>query len=337
MPEFTQSLNWPINCTIGPGLEGAIVCDTKIGYVNGSKGWLIYQGYDIFDLCAHSSFEEVSYLLFHGKLPTKDELASFKQKLNLYRNIPQTIRQLDSFNIEGMSPMASLRLGSELMRQQKGNQIEEHMQLLYPGISADEDSIPMEKKPVGEEKAIYEFESDENESTELIENCYQCIAGLSSIMGAIVRLRSGHLPLEPDPDLGFAANLLYMMNGKKPTPLEERVLDICLILHAEHGINASTFATMVVASTLSDIYFSVGAGIAALNGPLHGGANQKVISTLEEIKSVDNVKSWYKKLRAENGKVMGFGHRVYKAYDPRARILEPLAKLLANDKPQMQE
>ncbi|KJS85913.1 MAG: citrate synthase [Peptococcaceae bacterium BICA1-8] len=326
-----------MNCSIGPGLEGAIVCDTKIGYVNGSKGWLIYQGYDIFDLCAHSSFEEVSYLLFHGSLPTKDELASFKQKLNLYRNIPQTIRQLDSFNIEGMSPMASLRLGSELMRQQKGNLIEEHMQFLYPGISADEDSIPMEKKPIGEEKAIYEFESNEKESTELLDSCYQCIAGLSSIMGAIVRLRSGHLPLEPDPDLGFAANLLYMMSGKKPTPLEERVMDICLILHAEHGINASTFATMVVASTLSDIYFSVGAGIAALNGPLHGGANQQVISTLEEIKSVDNVKAWYKKLRAENGKVMGFGHRVYKAYDPRARILEPLAKLLVNDKPQMQE
>jgi len=335
-PEFTQSLNWPINCTIGPGLEGAIVCDTKIGYVNGSKGWLIYQGYDIFDLCAYSSFEEVSYLLFHGKLPTVDELAVFKQKLNLYRNIPQTIRQLDSFNVESMSPMASLRLGSELMRQQKSHQIEEHVQLLYGGISADEDSIPMEKKPIGGERATYEFESDENEATELVDSCYQCMAGLSSIMGAIVRLRSGHLPLEPDPDLGFAANLLYMMNGKKPTPLEERIMDICLILHAEHGINASTFATMVVASTLSDIYFSVGAGIAALNGPLHGGANEKVIKTLEEIKSVDNVKSWYKKLREENGKVMGFGHRVYKAYDPRARILEPMAKLLVNDKPQMQ-
>ena len=335
-PEFTQSLNWPINCTIGPGLEGAIVCDTKIGYVNGSKGWLIYQGYDIFDLCAYSSFEEVSYLLFHGKLPTEDELAVFKQKLNLYRNIPQTIRQLDSFNVESMSPMASLRLGSELMRQQKSHQIEEHVQLLYGGISADEDSIPMEKKPIGGERATYEFESDENEATELVDSCYQCMAGLSSIMGAIVRLRSGHLPLEPDPDLGFAANLLYMMSGKKPTALEERIMDICLILHAEHGINASTFATMVVASTLSDIYFSVGAGIAALNGPLHGGANEKVIKTLEEIESVDNVKSWYKKLREENGKVMGFGHRVYKAYDPRARILEPMAKLLVNDKPQMQ-
>ncbi|WP_366922778.1 citrate/2-methylcitrate synthase [Metallumcola ferriviriculae] len=333
-PEFTPNVKWPMNCTIGPGLEGAIVCDTKIGYVNGSKGWLIYQGYDIFDLCAYSSFEEVSYLLFHGKLPSKDELVSFKQKLNLYRNIPQTIRQLDSFNIEEMSPMASVRLGSELMRQQLSHRIEEQVQLLYGGISADEDSISMEIEPTGGERATYEFESDEEE---LVDSCYQCIAGLSSIMGAIVRLRAGHLALEPDPNLGFAANLLYMMSGKKPTPLEERVMDICLILHAEHGINASTFATMVVASTLSDIYSSVGAGIAALSGPLHGGANEEVVKTLEEIKSVDNVKPWYKKLKEENGKVMGFGHRVYKAYDPRARILEPMAKLLVNDKPQMQE
>jgi len=335
-PEFTQNLDWPIICEIGPGLEGAIACTTKIGYVNGSKGWLIYQGFDIFDLCAYSTFEETSFLLIHGRLPSESELALYKQKLSTYRCIPKIINMLNSFKVEEMSTMAALRLGSELMRQQKTNIVEE-LSELFPTISADEDSIPMEITPYGDKNAIYEFESGEKESSELIESCYQCMAGMSSILGAISRLRSGHLPLEPDPDLSFAGNLLYMMTGQKPSLLEERIMDICLILHADHGMNASTFATMVVASTLSDIYFSIGAGIAALNGPLHGGANKKVIHTLAEINSVDNVKRWYKKAKQDNRKIMGFGHRVYKAYDPRARVLEPLAKLLVNGNPEKQE
>lgn len=136
------------------------------------------------------------------------------------------------------------------------------------------------------------------------------------------------MPVEPDPNLSHAANFLYMINGKCPTE-EEAVMDTALILHADHGMNASTFAAMLVASTLSDIYFSIGAGIAALNGPLHGGANEKVINTLHEIGNAENVKEWYKNARAKKKKIMGFGHRVYKTYDPRARILEPLAKNLA--------
>ncbi|MFH1503936.1 MAG: citrate/2-methylcitrate synthase [Candidatus Omnitrophota bacterium] len=142
-----------------------------------------------------------------------------------------------------------------------------------------------------------------------------------------------HQPFEPDPALGHAANLIYMMTGKKPSPEEARIMDIALILHADHGMNASTFAAMVVASTLSDIYFSVGSGIAALNGPLHGGANEQVLLMLREIGSVENVKPWYKKSQKSKRKIMGFGHRVYKAYDPRARILYPLAgHLVENSK-----
>ena len=137
------------------------------------------------------------------------------------------------------------------------------------------------------------------------------------------------MPIPPRYDLSHAGNYLYMLTGKEPTPEQERIMDIALILHADHGMNASTFATMVVASTLSDIYFSVGSGIAALNGPLHGGANEQVLNTLKEIGSVENVKPWYRKTRAEGRLIMGFGHRVYKTYDPRARVLEPMVRELS--------
>lgn len=335
-PKPPEKLEWPLKCTIGPGLEGAIACETHIGYVNGSKGWLIYQGYDIFDLCAYSSFEEVSYLLIHGKLPNENQLEIYQEKLARYREIPETIRILMGFPVEDMSTMAALRLGSELMRQHKTTEVEKFTES-HTTIAADEDSIPMETKPMGEEKAIYEFDNKITGSAGFVDSCYQSIAGLSSLVGAICRLRRGHLPLEPLPELGHAGNLIYMMTGRKPTPLEERVMDICLILHADHGMNASTFATMVVASTLSDLYFSIGAGIAALNGPLHGGANEKVIDMLKEIGSVDNVDNWFLKSQKEKRKIPGFGHRVYKAYDPRARILEPLAKLLVENHPEVQE
>lgn len=335
-PQSIDKVEWPVECTIGPGLEGAIACETKIGYVNGSKGWLIYQGYDIFDLCAYSTFEEVSYLLMHGKLPTEKQLDIFKKKLARYRNIPETIRMLTGFPVEDMSTMASLRLGSDLMRQNRAEDVEEITDA-FGYIYSDEDSFAMETSPKGGKKAIYEFDTDSEDSAELIDSCYQVIGGLASILGATSRLREGFLPLEPRDDLSHAANLIYMMTGKEPTPLEERVMDVCLILHADHGMNASTFATIVVASTLSDIYFSIGAGIAALNGPLHGGANEEVVKVINEIGSIENVKPWFKKSREEGKKISGFGHRVYKAYDPRARILEPLAELLVANNPKMKE
>jgi citrate synthase len=154
------------------------------------------------------------------------------------------------------------------------------------------------------------------------------ISGVATLTAAIARVRQGHMPIEPDPELSHAANLLYMITGQRPSPVEERVMDIALILHADHGMNASTFSSMVVASTLSDVYFSVGAGIAALNGPLHGGANEQVIRTLDEIGKPGNVKTWLDNALKNKIKIAGFGHRVYKAYDPRARILGPLAQFL---------
>ncbi len=344
-PELTKTLEWPITCTVGPGLEGAIACETEIGYVNGTKGWLIYRGYDIFDLCAYSTFEEVSFLLLNGHLPNKSELRQFDHYLKQSRHVTDTSRLLMGFPVEEMNPMAALRLGTNLMRQKQTFRDRDVSESKTVPISTDEDSIPMEIKPYAEPHAKYEFLNHQYvrpkgaKKTELaseeLESCYHLISGVATIAALITRVRKGHLPLEPDPKLSHAANLLYMMTGKVPTPLEERIMDICLILHADHGMNASTFASLVVASTLSDIYFSIGSGIAALNGPLHGGANTQVMQMLQEIGTEENVKPWFEKSMKEKKKIMGFGHRVYKAYDPRALILGPLAELLTKDHPEM--
>ncbi|MFO8052498.1 MAG: citrate/2-methylcitrate synthase, partial [Candidatus Omnitrophota bacterium] len=304
------------------------------------KGWLVYRGYNIFDLCAYSSFEEVSYLLLYGKLPSEDQLKKFKEKLIDYHNIPKTIRLLAGFPVQDMNAMGALRLGTNLMRQEcTFVDKEEYRPDAETTISADEDSIPMETKPKGEKKAIYSLKRAEGikKPTGLskdlhmpvgFESALHLISGIPTIAGAVSRLRAGELPLNPDPELSHAGNLIYMLTGRRPSAVEERIMDISLILHADHGMNASTFATMVVASTLSDLYFAVGSGVAALNGSLHGGANERVIKMLSEIEESKNVEKWYKKKIAKKEKISGFGHRVYKAYDPRARVLGPLAEFL---------
>lgn len=344
-PGLAEPVQWPRTCTVGPGLEGAIACESKIGYVNGAKGWLIYRGYDIFDLCAHSTFEEVSYLLLHGNLPTAAQLRAFNDKLIEFRDLPDTLRMIMSFPIERMNPMGALRLGVNMMRKRLTWRDMGDAQYESEIIYADEDSIAMETMPKGEEHAIYEFDQKKmarpgtadaiTDDAQSDDSILHLIAGLSTLTAAIGRLRNNHLPIEPRPDLSHAANFIYMLTGREPTPIEERVMDIALILHADHGMNASTFASMVVASTLSDVYFSIGAGVAALNGPLHGGANEQVLYLLDSIGGKDNVKDWVRAAVAEKKKVMGFGHRVYKAYDPRARILAPLARHMANHDPQI--
>jgi citrate synthase len=159
------------------------------------------------------------------------------------------------------------------------------------------------------------------------------IAQLATLTGAIARIRHGREPLAPRDDLGHAANLLYLMTGEEPDPMVARIMDIGLILHADHGMNASTFTTMVVNSSLADMYSSVVAGIGSLKGPLHGGANEQVLYDLEDIQRPENVEPWLDRAQATKRKVNGFGHRVYKAYDPRARILGPLAELLSRRDP----
>jgi len=339
-PELTRRIRWPVACTVGPGLEGAIACTSKIGYVNGSKCRLYYRGYDIFDLAAHSTFEEVTYLVIRGRLPNAGQLKNFKRKLGCYRHTPDTLRLLMGFPVEDMNAMSALRLGTNLMRQEftLADRVAAKPDV-REAIRTDEDSIPMETKPRGEHRAVYEFKMSSRarrrtEAARLaeeavgLEPCYHLVAGVATLAAAIARIRRGLMPIDPDPDLSHAANFLYMVRGTRPTPVEERIMDIALILHVDHGMNASTFASMVVASTLSDMYLSVGSGIAALTGPLHGGANERVLETLREIGDPEAVKEWYERARARKRKIMGFGHRVYKTYDPRARILAPLVKLV---------
>jgi citrate synthase len=341
-PGHKHKLKWPIDCNIGPGLEGAIACETKIGYINGSRGQMIYRGYDIFDLCANSTYEEVSYLLLNGNMPTEKQLIKYKKKLVKYRKIPNTLRNLLSFPIEEMHPMAALRLGTNLMRHRLTWRDSDSARPAFnKAIAADEDSIPMEIQPYGEKHAKYEFkkqrvgrpagENKIKDDAASRDTCTRLVSGVATLTAAIARIRENKLPIEPDPELSHSANFIYMMTGKRPTKEEEKVMDICLILHADHGMNASTFASLVVASTLSDIYLSIGAGIAALSGPLHGGANEAVIKMLEKIGKPGNVETWFKKARSKKELIPGFGHRVYKAYDPRALILAPLAKQLTAD------
>ncbi len=347
-PKVTGPTSWPIDCTVGPGLEGAIACESKVGYVNGAKGWLIYRGYDIFDLCAHSNFEEVSYLLLHGELPSRKQFEEFNTKLIKYRHLNKSLRLLVGFPVESMSAMSALRLGTNMMRQEFTYlDAEGNAPVKGEAIASDEDSIAMETIPSGGKSATYEFRiakklksmrkrkgsktSSRIDDGSSIDTCYHLISGVATITAAISRLHQGLIPLEPDPKLSHAGNLLYMLTGEKPDPVAERIMDVALILHADHGMNASTFASMVVASTLSDFYFSIGSGIAALNGPLHGGANEEVMKMLRQIGSIENVTPWLDKNMQAKKKITGFGHRVYKAYDPRARILEPLAEFLAGE------
>jgi citrate synthase len=245
-----------------------------------------------------------------------------------------------------MNTMSALRMGTNMMRQEFTHRDERSGQPVFSDvIGSDEDSIPMETVPKGERHAIYEFrrknKAMRSKANELfdkasgLEACYHLLSGVATIAAMIARVNRGCMPIDPDPKLGFAANFLYMMNGRRPTPVEERVMDVALILHADHGMNASTFASMVVASTLSDVYFSIGSGIAALNGPLHGGANEQVMHTLAAARDSGDARAWIRKALAKKAKVPGFGHRVYKAYDPRARVLAPLAKFLAQDDPEV--
>ena len=342
-PQFGGTPKWPINCTVGPGLEGAIACESKVGYVNGAKGWLVYRGYNIFDLCANSTFEEVSYLLLHGNLPKQTELDQFKNKLFEYSHLNKTLRQLMGFPVEKMSAMGALQLGAGLMRQEPTSydRLSDRPKTI-DAIGSDEDSFAMETPPKGAKHATYEFKIRKSKQRRkrvfaretALESCYQLIAGVSTIIGAVSRIHHSFMPLEPRSDLSFAGNLLYMITGKEPSPVEEKIMDISLILHADHGMNASTFSTMVVASTLADIFFAVGSGIGALSGALHGGAYEAVINSLREMGTVKNVKPWVGKRISKKKKISGFGHRVYKAYDPRARVLGPLADLLVKEKPE---
>ena len=273
------------------GLKGVVAADTQICDVDGDLGKLIYRGYNIHELAKSSSFEETAYLLFKGELPTSQQLADFNRVLIRHREIAPPVLAFLKTLPKNTPPMTALRSAVSM--------------------SGVHDPLAEVETP------------DAN-----FEKSIRLTAEMTTIVAAVRRILAGLEPVAPRQDLSHAANFMYMLNGKVPSADAEKAMDLILILHAEHALNASTFAARVIAATLSDIYSSVTGAIGALKGPLHGGANTEVLKTLMEIGSVENVVPWVESVRAKKGKFMGFGHAVYKVEDPRAIHLKDLSRRL---------
>jgi len=274
------------------GLRNIEVADTKICSIDGENGKLTYRGFDIFDLAKNSKFEEVSYLLLFGDLPTALQLHDFNKKLHASRDIPVQIIRAMKERSKSASPMDVLQ-----------------------------SSVSM----------LADFDEDINDDSKQanVNRAVSLIAKFPMIVAAWNCIRHDLPIVEPSKDLTHAANFLYMLNGKEPDKEVTRDFDACLILHAEHSFNASTFAAREVASTRAHMYASIAAAAGALSGELHGGANVKVMQALQEIGSVDNVEKWVKTTLDNGGRIMGMGHAVYKTDDPRAKILREMSRRLA--------
>jgi citrate synthase len=277
------------------GLAGVIADESSICVIDGEKGELYYHGYPIQVLAQESSFCEVSYLLLHEKLPNAQELAEFEDKLRCYREIPDELRDLISRFPRDIHPMRGLQASVALLG------------AFYP---------------LGGEASM-------EEERELATRLVACFP---TIIGSLAMRRQGRELTPSRSDLSHAGNFLYLLQGKEPDPQIEKMFDVCLSLHAEHTFNASTFTGRVVGSTLADLHSSVAAAVGALFGPLHGGANERVLDMVEEIGSVDNVASWFATAMEKKRKIMGMGHRVYKTIDPRATILKTMLTELADSR-----
>ena len=273
------------------GLRGIEVADTRISDIDGEKGKLIYRGYDILDLAKKSNYEETAYLLLHDQLPSKEQLAEFKFRLNEARLIPK------------------------------------RMQINMGNWRKDADPMDMLQAFVAALAGYYDEEFSTKEAS--YEKAINLIAKVPTIISSWHRIREGLEVLDPDPNLDHAANFLYMMFGEKPDVEVEKIFDTCLILHADHSFNASTFVARQVASTRAHMYSAVSAAIGALSGELHGGANTEVMKMLLEVGTIDNVVPWIKEKMSKGERVMGMGHAVYKTFDPRAQILKELSRKLA--------
>lgn len=273
------------------GLRGIEVADTKISNIDGQRGKLIYRGYDIVALTQNSTFEETAYLLLYDKLPTKEQLLDFKRKLVDARFIPK------------------------------------QMQMNMGNWRKDADPMDMLQAFVSALAGYYDEEFSTKESS--YDKAINLIAKVPTIVASWHRIRNGLKIIDPDPNLGHAANFLYMMFGKRQDITHEKIFDTCLILHADHTFNASTFTARQVASTRAHMYSAASAAIGALSGELHGGANTEVMKMLLEIGNIENVQSWIKNAMNNGERIMGMGHAVYRTYDPRAKILKELSGKLA--------
>ena len=270
------------------GLRNIEVADTKISSIDGENGKLIYRGYDILDLVNHSTFEETAYLLLFGELPDKNQLNEFSGKLKESRNLPNSL-------------IANLENRPKTARPM------DVLQSCVPSLADYDERIYFDTKEDNFRRAI------------------SLISKIPSIVAAWNRIRNGQKVIEPDQELNHSANFLYMVFGRKPTVEEVKVFDICLILHAEHSFNASTFAAREIASTRAHMYSCIGGALGALSGELHGGANVEVMKMLFDIHESQNIEKWIQDKLKEGKRIMGMGHAVYRTTDPRADILERLS------------
>lgn len=275
-----------------PGLEGVPATRSNISDLDGSAGILTYRGYEIGELARYSNFEETALLLLDGQLPTGAELAEFDRRLRNNRPVKYNIREIMKHLPATGHPM----------------------EMLQSSVAALAMFYPAEENLGG---------GDMGEDTAYIHSMsVKILARMATLVAMWEHLRAGYDPVAPRKDLGYAENLLYMFTGEEPDPLLARIMDASLILHAEHTINASTFAALVAGSTLTNPYLVVAAAIGTLAGPLHGGANQRVLEMLREIERPERARPWLEEQLANKRKVWGMGHREYKVKDPRATILQ---------------
>lgn len=280
---------------IDKGMAGVVAANTHLSDVRGDIGELIYCGYNINDLAENATYEEVVYLLYHKRLPNADELATLKTDLAGRREIPAGVVDLIKGLPSDTQPMHALRTAVSAL-----------------GCYDDDPET-------GDD-----LDAARNKSLNLI-------AQVPVLIAAFHRNRQGKEILASNPDLGEAANFLWLINGEKPSADMERTIDICYILHADHGFNASTFSSRVTIATLSDVYSAITSAIGTLKGPLHGGANEGVIKMLHEIGGVDKVDAYVDDCLANKRRIMGIGHRVYTTLDPRAPHLKRMAQKLTNE------
>ncbi len=274
------------------GLEDVVIANSSICFIDGDKGILRYRGYDVQELADKSTYEETAYLLIFGELPEVDQLSNFQKELHKNRGITPGLAKMLQDIPKATDPMAWLRTGASAL-------------------------------------AAYDPESEDNSDAANLRKTIRLTAQLATIAAVLERTRKGLSPVAPDANLDHAANFLYMITGKKPDELSRRAMDMAMILQADHELNASTFAARVTTSTLSDMYSAVTSAIGTLKGPLHGGANQRVMEMLETIGTPKKAEAFIREQLAAKKKVMGFGHRVYTTVDPRAAVLKKKSKELS--------
>jgi citrate synthase len=273
------------------GLEGVVAAETSISYVDGIHGRLYYQGYDIHDIAENISFVECVYLLWNKKLPVAAELNAMRKSVVAEMKLPHPVLDLLKQSPANAHPMAVLRTAVSQLA----------------CLDPDADDISQEANT---RKAI------------------RLTGQIPAIIAHLHRLRNGLPLLSPEPNMTVSSNFLYMLTGRLPDELERKAIDVLMVLHADHGLNASTFAARVISSTLSDMHSAITGAIGALKGPLHGGANEKVMGMLHEINHIDRIQEYIEGMLENKKRIMGFGHRVYRTEDPRAKHLRKYSELL---------